>query len=135
MRFPDDFVAKSSLQDFDLLQNTSLWCLQISAASLSAALQSGNGSQLLKYVLSTVRPSIFFRLVVTYETSTFHGADNLRDSEWPYLTSCHDLWQRRKRRNTADDSSCYVSSTECGTLICSCVRTFGILSGNTRCEG
>ena len=56
------------------------------AAFLGTALQDGNGLQLLKYVLSTIRPSIFLRVVVIYGVSTFHGADNLRDSEWPYLS-------------------------------------------------
>ena len=55
------------------------------AASLGAGLQNGNGSQLLKYVLSTVQPSIFLRVVVIHTTSTFRGVDSRRDSEWPYL--------------------------------------------------
>ena len=97
MWFPDDLTVKLSLQDFDLSQNTSFRRLRISAGSLGTASQDGNGSRLLKYVLSTVRPSIFLRVVIIYGTSTFRGVDNRRDSEWPYL--------RKLPRSMAEDEA------------------------------
>jgi hypothetical protein len=84
-RFPDDITVKSSLQDFDLSRNTSLRSLQIPTTKLDAALQNGNGSQLLIYALSTVQPSVYFQVMVIYETSTFRGVDSRKKTKWPHL--------------------------------------------------
>jgi hypothetical protein len=77
LRFqPNNFVAGSSLLDFDLSGNKSLETLTIPVDSVDNALRDGSldtASRLYKYVLSTIRSPVFSWVQVCYQGCDFRA--------------------------------------------------------------
>jgi hypothetical protein len=55
------------------------------ARNIDDALRDGTASELLKYALSTIRPSSTLRVAVIYEAGSFCGIEAGVHSEWPHL--------------------------------------------------
>ena len=72
----DDFAALSSLQDFDLSLNKSLWTLQVAAVDIDEALETGPPnpvSNFLEHTLSTIKSIEFSGVMVIHGEDDFRG--------------------------------------------------------------
>ena len=58
------------------------------AGSIDAELRygtTGSASELLKYALSTVQPSLDLKVALLYATGSFRGVQKEKGSKWPHL--------------------------------------------------
>ena len=81
---PNDFVAVSSFQDFDLSRNKSLRLLEFPALDINRVLDDGlpdTVSKFLEHLLSTITSSAPLKIIVSYSDSDFRGVKSYR----PYL--------------------------------------------------
>ena len=70
----DNFIARSSIRDFDLSRNKSLRTLQVAARPIDGALCNGSpdsATSLLTYALSTITSPVFSEVVVFYRDYDF----------------------------------------------------------------
>jgi len=78
----DNSTAGSSLQDFDLSRSKSLCILQFPAPSIDG---SPGTTSFLKYVLSTIAPSVCLKIGLFHGDPHFRGVGSWR-SGWPQLS-------------------------------------------------
>jgi len=92
----DNSTAGPSLQDFDLSRSKSLRILQFPASSIDA---SPGATSFLKYVLSTIAPSVCLKIYLFHGDTHFRGVGSWRLG-WPQLSKAereNEAWWYRRR--------------------------------------
>jgi len=82
----DDFIASSSVQDFDLSRNKSLRTLRVTASSIDDAFRGGSASIFLKHVVSTVTSPRYLEVMIVHREEDFHGITSRRYQGQPSLS-------------------------------------------------
>ena len=98
----NDFAARSSLQDFDLSRNKSLWMLQVPVSDIDRTLNDAppnNASGFLKHMLSTITFSGVFKIMVVYLDSDFHCVESISEEASRHHRRFEVLREARKVRN------------------------------------